>query len=389
MRLLLTEPGDLIPARYRRFMRRAQIGGLFPDHLVAGSPYLALNAVVLAREDGRLLRWLTEEFAAAFHEAAASIAKDVPALVEMGFPWAAAELLAAETPCMPLVGRFDFMQDKDGHWWLLEFNADTPSGVREAIILDQLAHRELASNACQPSDGLAHALADVFRDTGTLGLVTDASELEDLAQMAFTQRLLVQHGIDAVLGDIDNLRVRRGRVYLLGRPLDALYRYVPFEGMFGTPAFAAIYDAVLSGKLKLLNGLYGLLLQNKGLLARLTHQHLPPTWRIEETPAEVPQNELVAKQVFGREGEEVFFGEALTLEAWDGLKKRRTYIAQQRVRSVPLRGLVPSSDGLEVREGYATVGCFVVNGGFAGYYTRFGGPITDNRAKWVATFEEG
>lgn len=388
MRMLLTKLNDLSPIGYRRFMRRAQVCGLFPDHLVAGSPYLALNALVLTREDRLILQRLTEEFAVLLHEAATSVAADVPTLVELGFPWAAAELLAAETPRMPLVGRFDFMQDADGRWWLLEFNADTPSGVREAVVIDEMVHSDIARDYARPTKRLAPLLIDAFRGAGTLGLVTDASELEDLSQMAFTQRLLSQHGVDVTLGDIDNLKARSGHIYLLGRRLDALYRYVPFEGMFGTPAFASIYDAVLSGKLNLLNGLYGLLLQNKGLLARFTHENLPSTWRMEDAPVGIAQSDLVAKQVFGREGEEVFFGDALTPEAWDGLRKRRTYIAQQRVHSVPLKGLIPCLDGLEVREGYATVGCFAVNGRFAGYYTRFGGPITDNRAKWIATFEE-
>ncbi len=59
----------------------------------------------------------------------------------MGFPWVAAELLAAERPRMPLIGRFDFVQDSTGQWWLLEFNADTPSGIREGIVVRPLTER--------------------------------------------------------------------------------------------------------------------------------------------------------------------------------------------------------------------------------------------------------
>ena len=35
-----------------------------------------------------------------------------------------------------------------------------------------------------------------------------------------------------------------------------------------------------------------------------------------------------------------------------------------------------------------TVGCFAVNGQFAGFYTRFGDKITTSRSKWLATFAE-
>ena len=46
--------------------------------------------------------------------------------------------MARETRRLPLIGRFDFVQDVTGRWRLLELNADTPSGVREGIVCDRL-----------------------------------------------------------------------------------------------------------------------------------------------------------------------------------------------------------------------------------------------------------
>src|SRR5712692_5208728 len=143
MRVLVSDPARSNEGRYRRFVRRAELCGLLADHLYQGEPYLALNAVVLDQSEAALLRHVTEQFATAFHKAAQVLAADVPRLVAMGFPWAAAELLAAETPAMPLAGRLDFVRDAAGAWWLLEFNADTPSGIREAIVADELVHRLL------------------------------------------------------------------------------------------------------------------------------------------------------------------------------------------------------------------------------------------------------
>jgi glutathionylspermidine synthase len=418
VRALITEPAMLPIARYRRFVQRAQILGLLADHLYAGEPYLALNAVVLEPEESALLRWLSETFATAFDRAGRMLAPNVPGLEGMGFPWVAAELLAAEEPRMPLVGRFDFVRDGDGHWWLLEFNADTPSGVREAIVADRLVH-ELLPEACalhRPSACLEKALIEGFRAGvsgmpagSALGLVTDAGELEDLAQMAFTQELLraplAELGIDVILGDADNLRTTHGNLTLCGRRISALYRYLPFEWILGTPGFAVIYDGVAKGRVRLLNGLYGLLLQHKSLLAWLwahrddhrfaiterdaIHLHLPPAWPLGQYPDEVRRSELVAKQVFGREGEEVFFGEDLTAEAWQELRRRRTYIAQRRVAVAPIDAVVSTSQGLQSLQGHVTVGSYVVGGRWAGYYTRLGDKITTARAKWIATFVDG
>lgn len=389
---------------------------MLADHLVEGEPYLALNAIVLDAADSDLLKRLTNHLSAAFHRAAGRLAMDVPTLVEMGFPWVAAELLAAEPPRLPIVGRFDFVRDEAGHWWLLEFNADTPSGIREAVVCDKLVYDLLAPVMLErPSRGLADALVGAFRDAlldlprgSVLGLITTASELEDLAQMAFTCELLrtplMTLGIELILGDGDNLWAGRAGLELCGRRVDALYRYVPFESMLGTPGFAAIYDAAGAGRLRLLNGLYGLLLQHKGLLSWLwehrgaslfeasekaaLQDHLPPTWPVDDYPSSVEQASLVAKQVFGREGEEVFFGEDQTPEAWRLLRRRRTYVAQRRIQLADLPAAVPTSSGAKRQAGFATVGCYVVAGQWAGYYTRFGGKIITSRSKWVATFVE-
>src|SRR6185437_6631539 len=127
-----------------------------------------------------------------------------------------------------------------------------------------------------------------------------------------------------------------------GAPLHAIYRYVPFESWFGTAEFAALYDAVKRGKIVLLNGLYGLLLQHKGLMSwiwshgddasftdeerRAIVDHLPPTWDVANYSVVAPdvEQDVVVKQVFGREGEEVFVGSGLSADDWSRLRHRQT-----------------------------------------------------------------
>lgn len=414
MRSLLGDPTRVPDGLYRRFVRRAQLDGMLADHLVAGEPYLALNAIVLDAEEDALLRRLTGLFSRAFYRAGCQLARRVPALQEIGFPWIAAELLQTETPRLPLVGRFDFVQAIDGHWWLLEFNADTPSGIREAIVADRLVHELLpdARRLDRPNAGLADRLVQAFlaelRDVPpglALGIVTDASALEDLCQMAYTRELLreplAQRGVSTVLGDVDNLHQTRRGLALGSERLAALYRYFPFETMLGTEAFTAIYDAVASGQIRLLNGLYGLLLQHKGILAWLwehrddpsvpaeerqaIRDHLPPTEPITATPLVDGDDSHVVKQVFGREGEEVYFSDELTPETWADLRQRRTYVVQRRVSVAELDAAIPTSEGGRAWRGHPTVGAFAVDGNWAGYYTRFGAKIITARAKWLAT----
>jgi glutathionylspermidine synthase len=409
---LLTQPDQLSPARYRRFLRRCLVEGLLSDHLVAGEPYLALNALVLGQDDLHELRRLTEAFSAAFETAGRALRRDVPTLVAMGFPWVAAELLAAEAPRVPIVGRFDFVRDETGRWWLLEFNADTPSGLRETVVGEAAVAALLpeARRLIRPSGCLAEQLGRAFEvalaGTRTLGLVTSAGELEDLSQIVFLGELLrprlARRGIDLVVGDAHNLRPTARGARLCGRPIDALYRLLPFEGMLGTPSFAALYDAVLAGRLRLLNGLYGFLLQHKGVMAWLwahrreldepartaVERHLPPTWWLSEPPPDEARQELVAKQVFGREGEEVFFGADLSDDDWAALRRRGGYIAQRRVAVAEVDAVVSTALGATVWRGHPTVGGFAVDGRFGGFYTRFGPRLITVRSKWLATLVE-
>ncbi|MCC7370636.1 MAG: glutathionylspermidine synthase family protein [Chloroflexi bacterium] len=418
LRALIAEPTGVSAARYRRFWRRAQLDALLPDLMVRGEPYLALNAWVLSAGGHALLARLTRVFSGVFHTAGQRVAADVAATIKLGFPWAAAELLSVEPPRVPIVGRFDFVQDESGRWRLLELNADTPSGIREGITCDRLVYEQVseAAGLARPSAILGERLTEAILGAvepvgrgGALGVITTASELEDLSQMAFTARLvtpaLAARGLDVVLGDAGNLRLTARGLTLRGQRVDAVYRYLPFEAIFGTPTFAALEEAVALGTVTVLNGLYGLLLQNKGLLAWIwAHrddaglfdadercaivEHLPATWMLEDAPAHVPRQDLVAKQVFGREGQEVFFGEDCSAELWATLAAQQTYIGQERVRVGRSLATVQTSTGSEVREGHATVGAFAVNGEFGGYYTRFGEKIITSSSKWLGTFAE-
>jgi glutathionylspermidine synthase len=389
---------------------------------------------VLERDEHHALCRGTEALASAFVWAGRKLQRDVPLLVDLGFPWAVAELLAAEEPRTPLVGRFDCLQDRDGRWWFLEYNADTPSGLREAAVGDPTVRELLpeARDLCLPNARFCAKLADAFvgaaasprMDAVTpallsrphaplapplpLALLTHADELEDLCQTAFLAELLrpalADHGIDVILGDARNLRASLRNLSLLGRPVGALYRLLSFESSFGSPTFAALAEAAVRGRVTLLNGLFGLLLQHKGLMAWLwahrddpelapeqraaIRDHLPPTWPIDAVPADEPRAGLVAKQVFGREGEEVHLGADLAVPAWDELRRRRTYVAQRRIDWAPLAAAVPTSAGAVLWRGAPTVGPFAVDGAWAGYYTRFGESVVTARAKWIATLVE-
>jgi glutathionylspermidine synthase len=425
------------PDRWQAFLLDTIRLAPMPDFLLYGEPYPCLNAVALARHEHRQLVEVTETFARIFEKAAAALAGDGAALERLGFPWVAAELLRLEQPAAPpILGRFDFLLDRRERWQLLEYNADTPSGARETVVVEPLIVHHLGSAGSVQRDGrslrgtagtLRLALVGAVRAalaatiprpggagggsaTGrvTCGIMTDAGYNEDLAQGVFLARTLgvalAPDGVDLVLGDVDNLYLSRGRLMLYGRPLAALYRYYPFESLLGQQAFADLFTAVSTGRVQLLNGLTGLLVQNKGVLAwlwehrddprfsvderRAIREHLPPVYWIDAMPESLDRRRCVLKQVFGREGEEVYFGDAISAEDWERCRAWGSYVVQERVDAEPFPAVVRTSRGPEVRSVWAAVGSFTARSRWAGYYTRLDAPITTAHAKFVATVVE-
>lgn len=419
MRALLTDPAAVSERHFQRFADRALVRGVLPDWLNRAEPYFTLNALILTAGEGAALRAATDAFARVFAKATAAVAPDVDRLVSFGFPWAAAEFLAQEPGSPFILGRFDFAPDAAGCPWVLECNADTPSGLREGAVVDALIH-EWAPGAGAYAPLSGHLAAAFVRQVEAaltapggppverLGLVTEAGMIEDLAQFVFTRDLLARalapQGIEVVLGDVDNLGWRRNTLCLAGRPVQALYRYYPFETLFGTPGFPAIYDAVFSGRLRLLNGLRGLLTQNKALLAWIwQHQadplftpveraaiaaHFPPTHAILDLPPDFDYRHSVIKQVFGREGEEVYFGDRLSSTGWEQCRRWRSYIVQERIDVQPLDAVLWRRSGPAVEAVWPSLGAFVCGDRFAGCYSRVGGPIIDHSAKFLATWSD-
>jgi len=420
MRMLLDDPGQISPVLYRRFLRRSLFHGLTAG-VVTGktSSYLNLNALVLSRAEVESLEQISAGFARIFAAAGRRVAADVDMLVAYGFPWSFAELLHQESERPIVFGRFDFLIDETRGWQLVEYNSDTPSGIREGTAVDEAAFAllrphfggERINGRLGPQLAARHA-GGAPRSTPSASGIRDRSRAPGRhGQTAYNERLinaaLAGEGVETVLGDMDNLSLAGdGRVALLGQPLEALYRYYPYESMLGLPQFWMIVEAVAADRLCLLNGFRGLLQQNKGLLAwiwahrddpvfspeeqSLICQHLPPTWWVRELPDQVDRRRMVAKQVFGREGEEVYFGDSMSEDDWRKCYTWGTFVAQQRVEPPLLDAVGWDLEGKpEMRRGWATVGSFITDDRWAGCYTRLGDRIVTSLAEFLPTFVEG
>ena len=401
-------------ARWTSYLHDAALRYFLYDNTVAGERYLALDALVLDRVACDRLVAATEALGRVFARATRAVQHDRATLEQLGFPWAVAEMLQyePEAPLLSPVGRFDFLFDTDGEWRLLEYNSDTPSGVRETIGGERLIYRALgaqgrylrlgASLARRLRQAFARLLRAAPRPVRRLGLVTDVGYAEDLAQLLFLREVLRSLGPEIVLGDVGNLTLRRGRVHLLGREVQALYRLYPVERLYGHPVFPGLMDAALAGRVLLLNPVAALLAQDKALMAWIwarrdsplfsadergaIARHLPETFLVGDLPPDLDRSAFVVKEFFGREGEEVYFGENIGDADWERVQGWRTFVAQRVVTSARVQEVVWRGDHLERAWSVPCVGSYLAAGRLAGLYVRLGDRVTTNRAQHVGAF---
>lgn len=250
-------------------------------------------------------------------------------LAELGIPENAWSAVRVASLFPTLIGRFDFALTESG-FKMLEYNADTPSGIVEAFSVN--------SDVCNywrckdPNDKMADKIGAVFakwrenedldKDATVFFSALDWHR-EDFGN---TKYLLRQSGLEASFVALSDLRVMADAVYAVSneglKRIDVLFRMHPLEILSGDvsedgfPVGAALLRHVAEGRLRLLNPPSALLAQTKSLQAliwsvaeqgdcyttaeqALIKRYMLPTYFENRFQGRCS---YVTKPVFGREG---------------------------------------------------------------------------------------
>jgi glutathionylspermidine synthase len=250
----------------------------------------------------------------------------------------AADSWAAGEPS--LYGRMDFAWDGVKAPILLEYNADTPTALYEAAVVQWrwLADRDPSADqynlvqekliarwpACAAHSGVTHFayLRDVDEEMLT------AEYLRECAQAA---------GVATESVGVEEIGWTGARfVDRKGDPIDVLFKLYPTEWM-AQEAFAAHLDV---GRPRLIEPPWRLAASSKALLAELWRmfpkaENLAPAMLVRPNA----MSEFVVKPVFGREGAGVRFGDRPPLHESHRSEERVVY--QQRVRAKRFDGQTP------------------------------------------------
>ncbi len=330
-------------------------------------------------------------------------------LAELGIPenaWAAVRV-ASLFPT--LIGRFDFALTETG-FKLLEFNADTPSGIVEAFFVNNAVCNYWRRD--DPNAEMAEKIGDVFAEwLRSEAMDKDATvffsaldwHCEDLGN---TKYLLEKSGLEAAFVALSDLRVMDDAVYAVSRDgmkrIDVLFRMHPLEILSaevsedGFPVGALFLQHVAAGRLRLLNPPAALLAQTKALQALIwsvaeqgecytmaeqafIRRYMLPTYFENRFQGRCP---YVTKPIFGREGQGVkIYDAAGRLEAGedDGNYESKGLIYQkkaemEKVKIMTCRG---------IQEIHLLWGIFLLGDEAGAILLRAGGEITDDMAYYL------
>ncbi len=265
-------------------------------------------------------------------------------------------------------GRFDFAYDGHGQPKLLEYNADTPTSLLEASVVQWYWLRDVFP-ACDQFNSIHERLVAKWRDlTASLdgGLVHFCSvdDVEDGVTTTYMADTAVQAGLETKTMPIDEIGWDGEAFVDSGNaPMRNIFKLYPWEFMFEEQFFEHLTKA----RVNWIEPPWKAILSSKGILPIL-HELFPFHPNILPAFPDGPRHmeHFVQKPLFSREGADVT-------------------ILQRGDEIVPEGHIFQQYAALPVYEGRSPViGAWVIDGAAAGMGIRESeGPVTNNMSCFV------
>ena len=205
-----------------------------------------------------------------------------------------------------LYGRFDLRFDGNGPPRLLEYNADTPTALFEAAVI-QWDWLEALQPGSDQFNSIHEKLIEAWKQFGLGRTRVYFSAVKDDAEDGGTVDYLcdtaVQAGLDTARIAVEDIGWDGGRFLDLDNaPIEALFKLYPWEWIVGEE----FGQHLLSGAARVIEPAWKMVLSNKAALSLLwemapNHPNLLPA-ALEPGAIEGP---VVRKPIFGREGANV------------------------------------------------------------------------------------
>ncbi len=308
-------------------------------------------------------------------------------LADLGIPEAAGPAIRAAWERQPpsLYGRFDLAYDGLGPPKMLEYNADTPTALLEAAVVQWYWKEEVAPDADQ-FNSLWEGLVETwrrFQAAGSLGggpvTFGHVASTEDLMTVTLLRDTAQEAGVATQglhMKEIGWDARRLVFVDLQGRPIHALFKLYPWEWLLSEPFGPQALET--QGRMAWIEPIWKMVLSSKGLLPilwelfpghpNLLEAHLGRSYEMRY---------YVKKPLWSREGANVMVKDAAGLTRTGGGYADGRWVFQEL-------GPVPDLNGHR-----PILGSWVIGGVARGLGIREAdGPITDNLSRFVPHYFE-
>jgi glutathionylspermidine synthase len=355
--------------------------GLLYHHIAPGQVYWNESAYYeLTAPQVGLLEAATNELQRICLEAGQFIV-DSNRFAQMGIPEKIVPLIKTswEAGGPALYGRFDLAWDGVSDPKLLEYNADTPTALLEAAViqwdwLEELFPWNDQFNSID--EGLVEKWKELKEHIRNRPLYfAHLDDLEDLMTVTYLRDTAERAGIETegvLVTDIDWDLARREFFDREDKTIRAIFKLYPYEWMIHEPFADFLIESY--NRMEWMEPVWRMMWSNKGLLAILWEMY-PGHPNLLESYFELPGGlfEYVKKPLLSREGANVLVKTARRTEQTGGDYGCEGYVFQRYYELPDFDGHLP------------VIGSWIVDGEAAGIGIREtnGSLVTDNRSSFV------
>ncbi len=275
---------------------------------------------------------------------------------------------------LSLYGRFDFLVDKSGVPRILEFNADTPTSLLEASVIQWQWKEDLFPASDQYNgihEGLVQSWKDMFPAGSEIHFAGALDDHEDTGTLQYLASTAMEAGFSTRVLDMNSLDLRDGCFYdPSGEQVKRCFKLYPWEWMVDESADGCLADV------QWVEPVWKLLMSNKAILKVLSDL-FPDSPYVLPCYLSRPESGLFCKKpVYSREGHNVSvleirnWEERVRLAETEGDYNQGAYVYQEYVEPTAYSGRYP------------VIGSWVVGGEPAGI------GIRENRTEITGNLSE-
>ena len=296
-----------------------------------GSSYIADELVSVKAREANAYYEAVNELYDMFVNAAQNVI-DNNRFAELGIPFSLVDAIKMSWDNdvhWHLYGRFDLAGGLDGKpIKLIEFNADTPTSLFEATILQWALLKQNDMNEQEQFNSIYESLMDNFKRLITLDESVEGFEEyykgwkilfssiagndEDEITTRLLEHIAKEAGFETAFSYIDEIEFSEDGIFKEGVNYEYLFKLIPWENIaIEEGELAMLLSQIMKNKKAIiLNPAYTLLFQSKGILKVLWELYPNHPLLLETSDKPLANKKCVRKPVFGREGANVAIIEA-------------------------------------------------------------------------------